>query len=114
MASVTSMPYSKSIAFVEAPVFTKLVYRYLDEGEYAALQWTLAARPDHGKIIPGSGGLRKVRWKCKGRGKRGGTRIIYYWQRDDNEIWLLTIYAKNEAENIPAHILRKIKEAMEP
>ena len=113
MASNTSMPYNKSITFVESPLFSKLIYNYLDEDEYAALQWTLAMRPEQGKIIPGSGGLRKVRWAAKGRGKRGGSRIIYYWQQADGEIWMLTIYAKNEAENIPAHILRKIKEVME-
>ena len=107
------MPYNKSITFVESPLFSKLIYNYLDEDEYAALQWTLAMRPEQGKIIPGSGGLRKVRWAAKGRGKRGGSRIIYYWQQADGEIWMLTIYAKNEAENIPAHILRKIKEVME-
>lgn len=113
MAINTSMPYSKSTVFIESPIFSRIVYDYLSEEEYAALQWTLAVRPEQGKIIPGSGGLRKVRWAAKGKGKRGGTRIIYYWQQADGEIWMLTIYAKNEAENIPAHILKKLKEAME-
>lgn len=113
MANSTSMPYSTNITFIESPVFSKLIYDYLGEEEYAALQWTLAVRPEQGKIIPGSGGLRKMRWAAKGRGKRGGTRIIYYWRQADGEIWMLTIYAKNEEENIPAHILKKIKEAME-
>ena len=113
MANNTSMPYSKGITFVESPLFSKLIYNYLNEDEYAALQWALVVRPEQGKIIPGSGGLRKMRWVAKGRGKRGGTRIIYYWQQADGELWMLTIYAKNEAENIPAHILKKILEAME-
>ena len=113
MASNTSMPYSRSVIFIEAPIFSKLIYDYLSDEEYAALQWTLAVRPEQGKIIPGSGGLRKMRWAAKGRGKRGGTRIIYYWQQANGEIWMLTIYAKNEAENIPAHILKKLIEAME-
>jgi len=112
IAKDTSMPYNKSVTFIEAPVFSKIVYDYLNEEEYAALQWTLAVRPEQGKIIPGSGGLRKMRWAAKGKGKRGGVRIIYYWQHDDGEIWMLTMYAKNEAENIPAHILKKLKEAM--
>ena len=107
------MPYNKDVTFIEAPIFSKQVYKYLSDDEYAALQWGLALRPEAGKLIPGSGGLRKLRWSAKGRGKRGGTRIIYYWQKADGEIWMLTIYAKNEAENIPAHILRKIKEVME-
>ena len=54
-----------------------------------------------------------MRWSLQGRGKRGGIRIIYYWQRSANEIWLLTVYAKNEASTIPGHILRQIKEEFE-
>lgn len=109
---ITAMTYSERVTFIETPLFSKVVYDYLTEDEFAALQWTLVLRPEAGKIIPGSGGLRKIRWTTKGRGKRGGTRIVYYWKSAQEEIWLLTIYAKNEAENIPAHILKKIKEAM--
>ncbi|MFH2122515.1 MAG: transcriptional regulator [Pseudomonadota bacterium] len=109
------MTYSKeAVIFIEAPIFSKVVYDYLTEDELAALQWTLILNPDTGEVIPGSGGLRKIRWSGGGKGKRGGNRIIYYRQTAKGEIWLLTIYAKNEAENIPAHILCKIKEAMEP
>lgn len=113
MAKDTSMPYSVNIGFIEAPLFSRLVYDYLNEDEYAAFQWTLAARPKTGDVIPGSGGLRKIRWTVKGRGKRGGTRIIYYYQQKNKEIWLLTIYAKNEAENIPLKTLKLIKEALD-
>jgi len=109
------MPYSnEAVIFVEAPIFSKMVYSYLSEDEYAALQWTLILKPETGAVIPGSGGLRKMRWSGNGKGKRGGNRIIYYRQTAKGEIWLLTIYAKNEAENIPVQILRQIKEAMEP
>jgi len=101
------------MVFKESPIFTKLIYKYLNEEEYSALQWELITHPEAGDIIRGSGGLRKLRWKIRGRGKRGGCRIIYYWRSRDGEIWLLTIYAKNEAENIPAHILRQIKEEFE-
>ncbi len=69
--------------------------------------------PDAGDLIPRSGGLRKLRWQAEGRGKRGGYRIIYYWRNQQGEIWLLTMYAKNEAENIPAQVLKAIKEALE-
>ena len=113
MAKSTSMPYTINIKFIESPLFSKLVYNYLNEDEYAALQWTLALRPKAGNVIPGSNGLRKLRWTTKGRGKRGGTRIIYYYQQKNEEIWLITIYAKNEAENIPTKTLRLIMEALD-
>jgi mRNA-degrading endonuclease RelE of RelBE toxin-antitoxin system len=61
-------------------------------------------------VVPGTGGVRKIRWAASGRGKRGGVRIIYYGKIREGVIWMLTIYGKNVADNIPAHILRKIKE----
>jgi mRNA-degrading endonuclease RelE of RelBE toxin-antitoxin system len=101
------------LTFKESPIFTKQVIHYLNDDEYAALQWALAEHPDAGDLIPRSGGLRKLRWQAEGRGKSGGYRLIYYWRNRQGEIWLLTIYAKNEAENIPAHLLKAIKEALE-
>ena len=100
--------------FIEAPLFTRRVHEYLTDDEYAALQWALALRPEAGAIIPGSGGIRKLRWAGKGRGKRGGLRVIYYWRDRKGEIWLLTLYAKNEAENIPLHLLRELRKEIEP
>jgi len=64
---------------IETPIFTKRVKALLSDEEYRLLQNELVARPDAGKIIPESGGLRKIRWSGSGRGKRGGTRLIYYW-----------------------------------
>ncbi len=66
-------------------------------------------RPDSGKLIRGGGGFRKVRWAAKGHGKRGGARIIYYWQSVDGRIILARIYTKNEYEELPAEELKKIK-----
>jgi hypothetical protein len=77
------------------------------------LQWALVQRPDAGAIIPGSGGVRKLRWAGSGRGKRGGLRVIYYWKNQMGEIWLLTLYAKNEAADIPLHVLRQLKQEIE-
>ena len=99
--------------FIEAPPFTRILHKYLDDDEYAALQWALALRPEAGAVIPGSGGIRKLRWGAEGRGKRGGLRVIYYWKRRDGQIWLLTIYAKNEAENIPLHVLNALRKEIE-
>ena len=69
----------------------------------------MALRPEAGAVIPGSGGIRKMRWAAKGRGKRGGLRVIYYWRNREGEIVLLTLYAKNEAENIPLSVLRELR-----
>ncbi len=99
--------------FIEAPIFSKHIYDYLDEAGYSALQQALVLKPDAGKVIPGSGGLRKLRWAGSGRGKRGGLRIIYYFIREDGQIWLLTIFAKNEAENIPNSVLKLLRKEIE-
>jgi mRNA-degrading endonuclease RelE of RelBE toxin-antitoxin system len=99
--------------FIEATAFTKYVYEYLSDDEYLGLQSFLLKYPEAGKIVPGSGGIRKIRWAMAGKGKSGGLRVIYYFKRQDDEIWLLTIFSKNEIENIPAHVLRKIAKEIE-
>jgi hypothetical protein len=101
------------LTFVETALFTRLIDEYLSDDEYAALQQALVANPEAGDVIPGSGGVRKLRWGVAGRGKRGGIRVIYYLRLQQRQIWMLTAYAKNVAETIPAHILRKIKEEID-
>jgi hypothetical protein len=64
--------------FIEAHAFTKYLYEYLSEEEYIALQLFLAFHPQAGVVVPGSGGVRKLRWGQDNRGKRGGLRVIYY------------------------------------
>ena len=64
-----------------------------------------------GEVVPGSGGVREIRWGKEGAGKRGGVRDIYF-NSTNKETWLLTMYAKSERENISAHELKKIKEAI--
>lgn len=71
--------------FIETSKFTELVKDHLSDDEYVALQWMLLEQPDAGPIVPGSGGVRKVRWGLRGRGKRGGIRVIYYWKTADDE-----------------------------
>ena len=99
--------------FIETRIFTNLLGRYLSDEDYADLQFQLAADPERGALVPGSGGVRKLRWRQPGRGKRGGIRIVYYARLRMGAIWMLTIYAKNEAENIAPHILRRIKEEID-
>ncbi len=94
-------------------MFSRLVSAFLSDEEYAQLQQALIRNPDAGDLIPGSGGIRKLRWKGSGRGKRGGVRVIYYAKRQQGEIWMLTLYPKNISENIPAHILKKIKDEID-
>ena len=66
--------------FIESSIFTRLIYEYLTDDEYIGLQMFLVRYPDKGNVIPGTGGVRKLRWALKGKGKRGGLRVIYYWK----------------------------------
>ena len=95
--------------FIETPTFTRLVLDLMDDNDYASLQATLALRPDLGKVIPGGGGIRKIRWSGSGRGKRGGLRFIYYWQMADARIWMLLAYPKNERDDLSPEQLRHLK-----
>jgi mRNA-degrading endonuclease RelE of RelBE toxin-antitoxin system len=101
------------LTFVESRLFTSLVNKYLSDDEYAALQQAIADNPEAGEMIRGSGGVRKLRWGVSGRGKRGGIRVVYYLRSRQGEVWMLTLYAKNEADSIPAHILKRIKEEID-
>ena len=97
--------------FIESTLFERICSTYLDDEEYAELQQFMMENPEAGSVIPGSGGVRKLRWKRKGMGKRGGLRVIYFLRYQPNEFWMLTLYAKARKENVPAHILKQLKEA---
>jgi len=97
--------------FIETPVFTKEVRDQLSAEEYRGLQLALVLRPEQGSVIPGSGGLRKVRWKAKGKGKRGGVRVIYYWITEEDKIYMLMLYGKSDQADLTqaqSRILRKL------
>ena len=101
------------LSFIETRLFSRLLGDYLTDDEYAELQTALVEKPDQGALVPGSGGVRKLRWSLRGRGKRSGVRVIYYAKTHEGVVWMLTIYAKNEEQSIPAHVLRKIKEEID-
>jgi mRNA-degrading endonuclease RelE of RelBE toxin-antitoxin system len=101
------------VSFIDTRLFTRLVQEYLTDNEYQELQALLIEDPDAGVVIPNSGGVRKLRWGAPGRGKSGGYRIIYFVQKDPGMVWMLTMYPKNVKENIPAHVLRKIRKEVE-
>jgi len=97
---------------VETPTFAEDARKIWTEQERGAFCAWLAANPEVGDVIPGIGGCRKVRWSITGSGKRGGARIIYFNRLANGEIWLLVIYTKSVMGNIPAHILKSIREAI--
>ena len=99
--------------FIETPLFTKILEQYLEDDDYADLQNFLNERPEAGDIVPGSGGVRKLRWAGQGKGKRGGLRVIYYLRSKQEQIWMLTLYRKNVKETIPGHVLKQMKEAID-
>lgn len=97
----------------ETPLFSKYAEDYLTEDERGEFAAYIATHPEAGQVVPKSGGVRKVRWGAKGSGKSGGVRVIYYNQLEDGKIWLLVIYGKGAIENLPAHILKKLKEDLD-
>ena len=99
--------------FIETPTFTRLVLELLEDEDYGKLQATLANRPDMGRIIIGSSGVRKMRWAGRGRGKRGGLRVIYYWHATPEIIIFLDIYPKNEKDNLTQSEIRLLNLLLE-
>jgi hypothetical protein len=99
------------MVFVETPIFTADVKALLSDEDYAALQQHLVSQPDAGDVVAGTGGLRKVRWITAGRGKRGGTRVIYYHVVTQAQIRMILIYRKGIKGDLSPKektILRKI------
>lgn len=88
--------------FIELPPFMRHRADYLDDQAYHALQFELMKYPEAGDVIPGTGGLRKLRFtdRSRGKGKRGGLRVIYYWRVAADQFWLFTLYDKDEASDL--------------
>ncbi len=98
---------------IETPIFTRRLKALLNDNEYRDLQNSLISRPEAGKVIRGSGGIRKLRWSGSGRGKRGGVRIIYYWFIQKETIIMLFIYPKKELDDLTSEQLKTLKTLVE-
>lgn len=95
---------------VETSLFLRYARQVWDEDEQETfIQW-IAGVPDAGDVIPGTQGLRKVRWSRSGIGKQGGSRVIYYLRRPQGEIVLLLVYAKAKFDNLSPDYLKRLKE----
>jgi mRNA-degrading endonuclease RelE of RelBE toxin-antitoxin system len=95
--------------FIETSVFTRAVVDLFDDEAYRALQLALLLRPELGPAIRNSGGLRKLRWSLKGMGKRGGVRVIYFWDEPSETFYMLYAYSKAEQEDLTAQQLKTLR-----
>jgi mRNA-degrading endonuclease RelE of RelBE toxin-antitoxin system len=102
------MAYNTIMIFIETSIFTKEIQKLISDDNYRMLQTSLMLRPDAGRLIRGSGGLRKIRWNLPGKGKRGALRIIYYWNPPDT-IFMLFPYKKTEQEDLTPEQLKLLR-----
>lgn len=101
--------------FIETPLFTRLLPDYLSDEAYRLLQQALLENPEMGELMPDTGGFRKLRWPDarRGKGKRGGLRVIYYHLLTDRQVWLFTIYCKDEMADLTPDDKRQLKAAIQ-
>ncbi len=88
------------IAVVELPEFIRRARKLIEENERQDLINYLAAHPNSGVVMQGTGGIRKIRWRIKGKGKSGGVRVIYYFHNAKYPLFLLTVFRKSEKVNL--------------
>jgi len=101
------------MVIIETSIFTRQVRQLMSDEEYRELQTALVHRPNTGSIIVGSGGLRKLRWATKGKGKRGGSRVICYWAVTQEQLQMLLIYSKSEQEDLTRDQLKTLKKIVQ-
>lgn len=99
--------------FIELTSFSRYRKDYFTDEQFAEFQSFLNQKPTSGDLIPGSGGMRKIRWTRAGSGKRGGLRVIYFYQDHRGIIWLLTVYSKSAKENISVKTLKALREVID-
>ncbi len=98
---------------IETISFTRRIRELLTDDEYSRLQTTLIEAPDLGDVIKGSGGLRKLRWRLRGRGKSGGARVIYYWAVTKDIILMLAVYPKSAKDDLTQREIGILKRTVE-
>ncbi len=97
---------------IETAMFRRYAEQVWQDDEREAFIAWLASDPLVGDVIPGTGGVRKVRWRRQGSGKRGGARVIYYNTLDNGQVWLLIVYSKSKFDNLPTSLLTQLKEEL--
>ena len=100
--------------FIELPAFSRYRTDYLDDENFRGLQKTMMKNPEAGDVIEGAGGLRKLRYgdPRRGKSKRGGLRIIYYWWDGGSQFWLFTLYDKDEMDDLSAKEKKVLKDRL--
>ena len=99
----------RSLTLIETEVFTKRIVKLVDDEIYAKLQAELVSNPTKGNVIQGTGGLRKVRMAARGKGKRGGARLIYYYVLLADTIYMIFAYDKGEADDLTSDQKKTLK-----
>ena len=107
------MADNAAVRFVETKVFSRVIADLINDDDYRALQTALITRPQLGAVIPGGGGIRKLRWAAPGRGKRGGARVIYFWEAEPEVFFMLYAYPKSERDDLAPGQLRALRKLAE-
>src|SRR5256885_12230297 len=103
------MARTSPISVVETPEFLSVIRKLMSDEERSLLVDYLAYSPTAGDLIPGTGGVRKMRWGLEGRGKRGGARVIYFYHGARMPLFVLSAYAKNERADLSHDDRREFK-----
>lgn len=104
---------SSMLEFIETKAFSRRIDELLTADEYGLLQFHLSGRPDAGRVIPTSGGLRKLRWRVEGGGKRGGVRVIYYHLSATGQLFMLYAFGKSDREDLSRDELKALRKAVD-
>jgi len=101
------------VEIIETTIYTKYISKLLTDSEYKELQDYLVKYPKSGNIIKNSGGLRKLRWKTKTKGKRGGIRNIYYYYENKNTLYMIYVYEKVKKDDLSKEELTILKSLLQ-